>query len=435
MTVPTRPALLALLLLTMIVWPSWPAQGQTFQQDVLVKASGPAVYYYASDGKRYVFPAEGVYYSWFSDFSNIVELTDAELAAIPLGGNVTYRPGIKMVKIQSDSKAYAVDRGGMLRWVTSEAIAKKLYGSYWNKNIHDISDAYFVNYVVGDPIYLDSDYSPINIAAGVTTINADKGLAVSPSARQATTVPNVGDAATYAAAHLSGTVREVVDGDTFTLAGGLRVRLIGINAPETGQPYATEAKAELERLVLNQTVSLESDVSETDAYGRLLKYAYVSYIFVNKELVRLGLADSVAYAPDTAHQADLDAAELEARAQGRGMWAMTAGDYEFTMTAFHYNAFGNDNENLNDEYFILRNDSATAVDMNGWTVRDEASHVYRFPQFVLPSGTTVTIFTGSGINTATALYWNQDQAVWNNDGDTLVLSDAADDLVMDYTYE
>jgi hypothetical protein len=57
-----------------------------------------------------------------------------------------------MVKIMSDPHVYAVARGGVLRWVTSEAVAARLFGSGWNKMIDDVSDAFFVNYTLGAPI-------------------------------------------------------------------------------------------------------------------------------------------------------------------------------------------------------------------------------------------------------------------------------------------
>lgn len=118
----------------------------------LIRASSPAVYYCGADGKRYVFPNEKTYKTWYSDFSSVQVLTDAQLGAIQIGGNATYKPGVKMVKIQSDPRVYAVDNGGVLRHVTSEAIARSMYGDNWNTKIDDISDAFFVNYSIGLPI-------------------------------------------------------------------------------------------------------------------------------------------------------------------------------------------------------------------------------------------------------------------------------------------
>src|SRR3989338_4863322 len=107
------------------------AQGATINDGDLVKASLTTVYYYAA-GKRYVFPNEKTYKTWYTDFSGIKTITDAELAAMAIGGNVTYRPGVKMVKITTDPKVYAVSSGGVLRWVTSEDVAAAIYGSDWN---------------------------------------------------------------------------------------------------------------------------------------------------------------------------------------------------------------------------------------------------------------------------------------------------------------
>jgi len=163
--------------------------------DTLVKASGPAVYYYAADGKRYVFPNEGTYKSWFVDFSGVLRIGDDELAAMPIGGNVTYRPGIRMLKIQTDPKTYVVTRGGVLHWVKSESLAEDLYGQYWNAAIDDVSDAFFVNYQVGAPIDSLKDYAPVDIAEGTDTINDDKNIPAGPTPRRSDTeVVNVADA-------------------------------------------------------------------------------------------------------------------------------------------------------------------------------------------------------------------------------------------------
>ena len=62
-------------------------------------------------------------------------------------------------------------------------------------------------------------------------------------------------------------------------------------------------------------------MSETDKYGRLLRYVYVNDIFVNAELVRAGLAYTKAYPPDTKYQDYLEGLEQEARQASRGIWA------------------------------------------------------------------------------------------------------------------
>jgi len=143
----------------------------------LVKASLPAVYYVGADGKRYVFPNEKTYKTWFADFSTVQTITDAELAAMAIGGNVTYKPGVRMVKITTDPKVYAVDAHGTLRWVSSEAAAVALYGASWNQMIDDVPDAFFTNYTIGSDIASASDFSPSGVSSAAASINADKGLA------------------------------------------------------------------------------------------------------------------------------------------------------------------------------------------------------------------------------------------------------------------
>lgn len=121
--------------------------------DLVKLANEPAVYLVGSDGKRYVFPNESVYYSWYkaSDFNNVKIISASEMASLPIGGNITIRPGTKLVKITTDPKVYAITDSG-LRWVSSEAIALELYGPDWAKRVVDVSDAFWVNYSFGEPI-------------------------------------------------------------------------------------------------------------------------------------------------------------------------------------------------------------------------------------------------------------------------------------------
>ena len=118
-------------------------------------------------------------------------------------------------------------------------------------------------------------------------------------------------------------VVRVIDGDTIEIAGGAHVRYIGMDTPETYPKvefYGPEAKAKNIELVEGKLVTLEKDVSETDRYGRLLRYVYVDGVFVNGELVRLGYAEAVAYPPDTRYQWQLEQLEKEAKAAKRGIW-------------------------------------------------------------------------------------------------------------------
>lgn len=145
--------------------------------DLVRGTTFPAVYYYGKDGFRYVFPNDKTYFTWYSDFSTVKWVSDADLSKIQIGGNVTYRPGVRMIKINTDPKAYAIDAGGTLRWVATEAIAKEIYGANWNKMIDDMPDAFFGNYKKGgENVDGLSNYTPATVTATASTINDDKKL-------------------------------------------------------------------------------------------------------------------------------------------------------------------------------------------------------------------------------------------------------------------
>jgi hypothetical protein len=113
----------------------------------LIKGSQPAVYYYAADAKRYAYPTQSTFFSWRKDFSKVKTIKDTELAAIDLVGNVTVRPGTKLIKIQSVNKVYAVSRNSRIRHLKDETAAQKLYGVNWATRVIDIPDSFWMNYV------------------------------------------------------------------------------------------------------------------------------------------------------------------------------------------------------------------------------------------------------------------------------------------------
>jgi micrococcal nuclease len=227
-------------------------------------------------------------------------------------------------------------------------------------------------------------------------------------------------------------VKEVIDGDTIRLANEERVRLIGINTPETGQPYYSEATDRLTELVEGKTVVLKKDKDFEDQYGRWLRYVYLDDIFINLEMVREGYALSYRYEPNTKHAEKFDDAEEEAREAGRVMWSPS--NYTVSVSNLHYDAAGSDGDNLNDEYAVFENPGTAAIDMTDWMVLDTSNNMYIFSSFALEEGSTVTLHTGSGTDSSEDLYWDNNNPIWNNDGDALVLRDAAGLLVAYHKY-
>jgi micrococcal nuclease len=121
------------------------------------------------------------------------------------------------------------------------------------------------------------------------------------------------------------TVVSVVDGDTIKVViGGKRssLRYIGIDSPESGAHLAAEASQANYALVMGETVTLIRDVSETDRYGRLLRYVVAGGTFVNLELVRQGFASAYKYPPDTSCSSDFAAAQAVAVGAELGLWAL-----------------------------------------------------------------------------------------------------------------
>ncbi|WP_206425027.1 lamin tail domain-containing protein [Halosimplex salinum] len=98
-------------------------------------------------------------------------------------------------------------------------------------------------------------------------------------------------------------------------------------------------------------------------------------------------------------------------------------------------AEGDDRENLNDEYVVFRNAGDDALDLGGWTVEDEAAHTYTFPDgFTLDRNATVTLRTGSGTDTDTDLYWGSGSPIWNNGGDTIIVTTDEGEAVLREEY-
>jgi Lamin Tail Domain len=97
-----------------------------------------------------------------------------------------------------------------------------------------------------------------------------------------------------------------------------------------------------------------------------------------------------------------------------------------------YDSPGSDtgaNSSLNAEWVQLHNRCATAKSLSGWTIRDVASHVYKFGSYTLKAGGYVKVHTGRGSNTGADRYWGQGWYIWNNTGDTATLKAATGSLL------
>lgn len=114
----------------------------------------------------------------------------------------------------------------------------------------------------------------------------------------------------------------VIDGDTIELEDGRRVRYLGIDTPESGEPYYEEATAKNAELVEGKLVELQPGNRDMDEYGRLLRYVYVDGVFVNAELVAQGYAEAYIFDPDDRFSQVLVQLEQYARMRNKGLWGL-----------------------------------------------------------------------------------------------------------------
>jgi micrococcal nuclease len=159
------------------------------------------------------------------------------------------------------------------------------------------------------------------------------GVAACSSGTKADRTAATGVPSTYVP---NATVVRVVDGDTIDVTvGGTeeRVRLIGIDTPETVKPntpvecYGPEASAHTKQLLPAGTpVYLERDMVARDDYGRLLSYVFrTDGVFVNRDLIDNGFARVLEIKPNLAYHVYFEQGADAARAAGLGLWSHCPG--------------------------------------------------------------------------------------------------------------
>ncbi len=165
----------------------------------------------------------------------------------------------------------------------------------------------------GEPIEGNAKWLVFRYEGGEAYIHSSLALVTCPTPPPLpTSSPPTGEPAHFL---------RVIDGDTIEVEMGgqhHRLRYIGVNTPERGEPCYGEAKVANERLVGGGAMTLVRDVSDTDRYDRLLRYVYVDGRFVNEALVREGFAENSVWSPDTRYADHFRALEEEARAANRG---------------------------------------------------------------------------------------------------------------------
>jgi micrococcal nuclease len=239
-------------------------------------------------------------------------------------------------------------------------------------------------------------------------------------------------------------VFDVIDGDTLVvvlhLGEGQReeVRLIGIDAPEAGEPFADEATTALGALTRDPEVRLDIGAEMRDQYGRLLAYVFARAdptspdVLINAELLRQGLATVYTVPPNVEYLDKLQQAQDEAQVTGAGMWAAAEAS-PLKIAQVEYDPPGDDTLDLDREYIVFQ--VLGAGSLHGYAVEDESGKRFDFPDRVYQKGQTITLHSGQGTDTTTDLYWGASgSAIWNNDSDTVKVLDPRGFIVEIFAY-
>lgn len=228
----------------------------------------------------------------------------------------------------------------------------------------------------------------------------------------------------------TGEVVWVNDGDSIEVdldGTTLEIRLIGINAPESGECYADEP-----RDYLIDTIKL-SEVSvyeyERDQFGRTLADVWFANELLNLKLVTMGMATATTPEAGYPHGEALLAAEAAAFEAHVGMWGLDVCGatgvlpmIEFDLSDSETDPSGPDDQVLDSEYITIVNRGESTVDMGQWILRDESSrNRLQFPHgTALAAGGRLTISSGC----STAISWCGSTSIWNNAGDLALLLDS-----------
>ncbi len=236
-------------------------------------------------------------------------------------------------------------------------------------------------------------------------------------------------------------VGRIIDGDSLELlvdGAEVEVRIVGINTPELytlgdeASCPGDRARTEF-RSLTDAAETLRFEAGEEDRFGRTLGVIVADGVPVTDSMVQSGWALALWSSEDEG----LIALMREAADAERGIWGDECGtpasdDLRFTETQL--NAPGDDRENLNGEWVTVTNTGDDAVDLEGWTIRDETtSNRFLIEDLQLGPGDSVRFISGSGSNGGGDYHLGESFPVWSNRGETVLLVDP-DGLVAAYSF-
>lgn len=199
-------------------------------------------------------------------------------------------------------------------------------------------------------------------------------------------------------------ITRVIDGDTLNSDIG-KIRLLGINTPEKNQPYYEQAKEFLQQYEGKQ-VQIERTNEDKDKYGRFLRYVFYNEEFINKEILKEGLANFYSYSEDK-YTSDLRKAEKEARNNEKGIWKKSTNSECITLIKLKYT----EEKRCNNEEQLILNNECNSLTL---TLKDNANHIYN-------------------LNIENGIFIQNFSCIFNDEGDSIFIRDSQG-LVLYYNY-
>lgn len=219
----------------------------------------------------------------------------------------------------------------------------------------------------------------------------------------------------------SGHVKRIIDGDTIVV-DNITIRMLGINTPERGEKYYSEAKEFLEEKILNKTIQISYGKEKTDRYGRTLAYIFYNGKNINLELVEQGYANF--YFP-SGKDIYYDKFKLAWEECIENNINLCEKSNEICASCVILKEFDYLNQKI-----VFENICNYNCDLNGWTIKDEGRKKFEFNDFILESNSYVDIVVGEGIDGGSRLFWKDETYVWTSSGDALFLRDDNNLLVL-----
>lgn len=220
-------------------------------------------------------------------------------------------------------------------------------------------------------------------------------------------------------------VSRVIDGDTIVYereGNETSVRLLGINTPEEGERFYSEAKKFLESRILNKPVKLIYNEEKHDMYGRELAYVFYKNKNLNLMLIEEGLANHYFPSGKDSHYSDFLKAWERCVNKEKGL---CKGSEDKCSGCIELKKADNVEQKV-----VFYNSCNFECNLTNWTIKDEGRKKFNFQGFVLDPKKEVEIRVGEGTSKEGLLFWEDESYVWTSSGDTLFLRDSEGDLVL-----